>query len=179
MDFRIRKIRRKIAQNEPRITLSSKERRQVFNMKKSLIAFGIIIILLLTGIIQTVKSINFSAFLSAMGGDLLTDNKGHTNFLLLGTGGGIHEGADLTDTIIVASFDPEKESVTLVSIPRDLWIDDNKIGGSRINEIYFNAKKYYKDDSAEALEKVKDKVEEVIGTSIQYYIKLDFDGFKD
>ena len=44
------------------------------------------------------------------------------NVLLLGVGGGNHEGPDLTDTIIFASLDPVTKRVTLVSIPRDLWI---------------------------------------------------------
>lgn len=44
------------------------------------------------------------------------------NFLLLGYGGGTHEGGKLTDTIMVAHVDPEKQRITLVSLPRDLWV---------------------------------------------------------
>src|SRR3989304_9709252 len=44
------------------------------------------------------------------------------NILFLGTGGGQHQGPDLTDTIIFASINPTKNRVVLVSIPRDLWI---------------------------------------------------------
>ena len=39
------------------------------------------------------------------------------NMLLLGIGGGRHDGPLLTDTIIFASIDPENKRVTLVSIP--------------------------------------------------------------
>src|SRR4030042_4846914 len=42
------------------------------------------------------------------------------NILLMGYAGGDHEGATLTDTMIVARVDPRKENVTLVSIPRAL-----------------------------------------------------------
>ena len=44
------------------------------------------------------------------------------NLLLLGIGGGNHEGPLLTDTIIYTSIDPKRQQVTLVTIPRDLWI---------------------------------------------------------
>src|SRR4051812_32852477 len=46
------------------------------------------------------------------------------NILILGVGGGSHDGPNLTDTIIFASVDPQLKKTTLVSIPRDLWIPD-------------------------------------------------------
>src|SRR5258708_18247288 len=44
------------------------------------------------------------------------------NILLLGVGGGTHDGPDLTDTVIFARIDPTNKVITLVSIPLDLWI---------------------------------------------------------
>ncbi len=44
------------------------------------------------------------------------------NFLLLGYGGGGHAGGKLTDTIMIAAIRPEQKTVTLISLPRDLWI---------------------------------------------------------
>ena len=44
------------------------------------------------------------------------------NILLLGIGGGKHDGPNLTDTLILASVDPQTNKVTLISVPRDLWI---------------------------------------------------------
>ena len=43
---------------------------------------------------------------------------GRVNILLLGVGGGDHEGPDLTDTIIVLSFSLTKKTLALISIPR-------------------------------------------------------------
>src|SRR5581483_3450969 len=60
-----------------------------------------------------------------------SDNR--ISILLLGIGGGNHDGPNLTDTIIYASLDPDKNKVSLVSIPRDLWIQD--ING-KINSAY-------------------------------------------
>src|SRR5205823_3687767 len=59
---------------------------------------------------------------SQKGIHLKQNQQKQVNILLLGIGGGIHEGPDLTDTIIYANLDPEKKKVTLVSIPRDVWI---------------------------------------------------------
>ena len=50
------------------------------------------------------------------------NEQGMVNILLLGIGGGAHDGPNLTDTIILASLDPKKNTVNLISIPRDLYI---------------------------------------------------------
>lgn len=60
-----------------------------------------------------------------------TDEHGRTNVLVFGTegynmngdvGNTQHEGADLTDSIMVISFDQETKDVALLSIPRDLKV---------------------------------------------------------
>src|SRR3989344_6575972 len=43
------------------------------------------------------------------------------NFLILGIGGGKHEGPNLSDTIIFASLNIKDQKVILVSLPRDMW----------------------------------------------------------
>ena len=45
------------------------------------------------------------------------------NILITGIGGGDHEGADLTDTILFASLHPESKTISLLSIPRDLYVE--------------------------------------------------------
>ena len=44
------------------------------------------------------------------------------NFLLAGIGGGTHDGPELTDTIILASLNTRLKTVSLFSIPRDLYV---------------------------------------------------------
>ena len=58
---------------------------------------------------------------------------GRTNFLILGVGGGSHEGPDLTDTIIVLSAKRSDGSAVLISVPRDLWVDSLR---AKINTAY-------------------------------------------
>ncbi len=66
--------------------------------------------------------------------DLLKgEGDGRINVLLLGRGGGTHDGPDLTDTMLLASIDPVNNTATLLSIPRDLWVDIPSKGAMKIN----------------------------------------------
>lgn len=89
----------------------------------------------------------------------------HINILLLGIGGKKHEGPDLTDTIIFASIDAEKNKAVLVSIPRDLWVEDLK---GRINVAYAKG----------GLSLAKSNVSKVVGEAIDYVVRIDFNGFE-
>lgn len=44
------------------------------------------------------------------------------NVLLLGYMGGTHDGGALTDTMMVVQVDPKTKQVSLISLPRDLWV---------------------------------------------------------
>ncbi|MBD3360684.1 hypothetical protein GF366_02680 [Candidatus Peregrinibacteria bacterium] len=142
------------------------------------IASLVIIVILSIGIVKALSSVNFNAFLKLAGEELQTDAYNHTNFLLLGTAGKNHEGSDLTDTIIIASLDNQNKLITMISIPRDLWVKDELIGNSRINEVYFNAKNHF-DSSSQGIEHLKSRVEEIMGIPIHYWAKINFDGFKE
>lgn len=144
----------------------------------SLVIGIVIVIFLLTGIVKALGKIDVSSVLKIAGADLRTDENGNTNFLLLGSGGEGHDGGDLTDTIIVASYNHKSQLATMMSIPRDLFVKDKEVGSSRINEVFFNGNLYY-DDPAKALEHFMEKVEEILGEDIHYYAKVDFKGFKE
>lgn len=93
------------------------------------------------------------------------------NVLLLGIGGGSHEGPNLTDTVIFASIDPSKKKVSLVSIPRDLWITD--ISG-KINTAYAIGEEKQK-GGGKILAKAA--VSKIVGQPIDYLVVINFDGF--
>ena len=93
------------------------------------------------------------------------------NVLILGVGGGSHEGPDLTDTIIFASLDPKTKKVMLASIPRDLWVPELK---AKINSAYTDGEKKQKGGG---LLLAKSIVGRVVGQDIDYAIKIDFGGF--
>ncbi len=94
------------------------------------------------------------------------------NLLLLGVGGGNHDGPDLTDTIIYANIDPNTKRVTLVSIPRDTWVPDL---GAKINTTYTFAEQK---EEGNGLKATKALVGNMLNQPIDYAVKIDFGGFE-
>lgn len=101
----------------------------------------------------------------------LTSSGGRTNILILGIGGGDHEGADLTDTMMVLSLGNVKKTVALISIPRDIWSDTLK---DKINTAYHYGEEKRKGGG---LLLAKVSIEDIIGIPIQYAVVVDFSGF--
>jgi len=91
--------------------------------------------------------------------------------LLLGIGGGTHDGPLLTDTIQFASIDPQHNTMDLVSLPRDLW---NPTIQEKINATYADAEQ---DKPGSGLAAVKKTVSKIIGEPIDYGFRIDFGGF--
>jgi LCP family protein required for cell wall assembly len=100
----------------------------------------------------------------------IEEKTGNINVLFLGKGGGRHEGPDLTDTIIVASINPDKNTVTLISIPRDLWIPDL---AAKINTAYA----YGQEKNKQGKVLAKSVVSKVTGKQIDYVLVVDFNAF--
>lgn len=96
------------------------------------------------------------------------------NILLLGIGGGRHDGPNLTDTIILANLDEAKNRVTLASIPRDLWVPDLTTSVKKINEAYNEGEQKRKGGG---LSLAKAVVGKVTGQTIDYAVRIDFSGF--
>jgi len=115
--------------------------------------------------------------LSIFSQKIKTDEKNHTNFLLVGTGGGDHDGADLTDSIKVVSIDHDNKYITMISVPRDLWVKTEEFGGTRINQL-FEFKKGQTDSEQIGMDFLSQKISEITGLDIHYNIKIDFESFK-
>lgn len=105
------------------------------------------------------------------------EGDGRINILFLGIGGAGHDGADLTDTMMVVSVDPINKTVAMLSIPRDLWVDIPGGGESKINAVHAfgeqNKKRFADGPSAS-----KEAVSEILDLPIHYYARMDFEGFK-
>lgn len=102
--------------------------------------------------------------------ELRKEKGGTINVLLLGIGGGNHEGPELTDTIIFANINIEKKEVNLISIPRDVWVPRLK---AKINKAYSNGQEKGKQGMLLA----KATAQEVVGQQIDYVAVVDFSGF--
>ncbi|MCD5382925.1 LCP family protein [Candidatus Gracilibacteria bacterium] len=118
--------------------------------------------------------------------ELKKDKNGYVNILLIGAGGGDHEGADLTDTIILASFDFKTKKVTMLSIPRDFFVNYNpRYKSSRINEIMRDMTARYvalgldkKTARKQARNALIKAIEKITNVDIGYYLQIDFKGFE-
>jgi LCP family protein required for cell wall assembly len=95
-----------------------------------------------------------------------------TNILLLGIPGGSRPGADLTDSMMVLSFHHKTKTLTLISLPRDIWSDTLK---DKINSAY-----HYGEEKRQGGGLVLAKVvaEDIVGTPIHYGLVIDFSGFR-
>lgn len=108
----------------------------------------------------------------------LESSDGRTNILILGIGGGTHEGSDLTDTMMVLSLDNTKKTMALISVPRDIWSDTLK---DKVNSAYHYGQEKSLSVGRQGGGLLLAKVisEDVIGIPIQYAVVIDFSGFQN
>ncbi len=117
--------------------------------------------------------------ISAIGNGLKSDNYGHTNILLLGVGGEGHDGGTLTDTMMVASIDQKNKMVPILSIPRDLYVENDLLGwGTRLNSIVEFVTEET-GDPEQGIEELTKEIEDILDIEIHYYAKIDFQGFTE
>ena len=81
-----------------------------------------------------------------------------------------------SDTIILGRIDPLISKITLLSIPRDLWVPIAGVGENRINTAHFFAEANQPGSGPAA---AIITIESNFGVRIPYYIRLRFDGFMD
>jgi len=98
------------------------------------------------------------------------------NILLLGMGGEGHDGPLLTDTIVLMSLKPSTSQVALMSIPRDLLVPLPKYGWRKINA----ANAFGELEAAgRGADFSRTALEGLFGMDIPYYVRIDFNGFKE
>lgn len=125
----------------------------------------------------------FDAFVSLVspGEPFKTDEYGRTNVLVFGTegydmegtsGDGKHDGAALTDSIMIVSFDQETKDVALISLPRDLKVRAACSAG-KVNEVFWcnNQDGNSEEAGAKAL---MEQVGEIFGLDFQYWVHVNW-----
>lgn len=105
---------------------------------------------------------------------VLKKTENRVNVLFLGIGGGKHDGPLLTDTIIYAGIDPNLQKVTLISVPRDLWVSDLEPANKKINGAYAYGEEKRKDGG---LLLAKTVVGKILNQPVDYVLRIDFNGF--
>lgn len=103
-----------------------------------------------------------------------------TNLLVLGYGGGDHSGAYLTDSVVLVSLMPQSHHTSLISTPRDLWVQNPANSGrySKLNTVYVTAAGLKNQNPAAGGEAAMQKIALITGMDVKYWLTIDFTGFK-
>ena len=113
-----------------------------------------------------------------IGDDMIKDDLWNINIMIVWFWGQNHAWGYLADSIMVASFNPRLWAVTMLSVPRDLYVynkDENTIG--RINALFSHNvwRKLQFDTWAKIL---SEKLEEIMWIKTPYYALIDFEWFQ-
>jgi polyisoprenyl-teichoic acid--peptidoglycan teichoic acid transferase len=145
----------------------------------------LMVIVTILGFIIVPRVLAFGSAISATkqaplstSGDMSTNNR--VNLLVMGYGGGQHDGAYLMDSLVVISLLPQSHHTSLVSVPRDLWVKNPYNPAtpySKINALYESASNNNQNpvDGGKAM---TDKVSQVTSLDTKYWMTIDFTGFR-
>ncbi len=143
---------------------SKKTKKKVKKKKKHIFLKILLILIIILGIIAAKRLYDAEGNIL---GAILGHNKetlknlDKLQVLILG------ESTGMSDTIIVASYDPKTQEASLLTIPRDTFTGPNKVSARyyhKINALY---------NYGETPEKTIEAVNEITGLNIQYYILVD------
>jgi LCP family protein required for cell wall assembly len=112
------------------------------------------------------------------------EKNGRVNILLAGNSADDlgHDGAELTDSIMIVSIDTRKNEAFMMSVPRDLWVDIPGHGHHKINEAYVDGERDKFSESGYAqggmglLQKVIAKNFDI---PLHYYALINYNAFRD
>jgi len=102
---------------------------------------------------------------------------GRINILLLGMrGANDPAGGLLSDTIEVLSIEPKTNKVSMISIPRDLYVDNSAAGyKTKINAVHALGEQK---GQGQGMTYMEQAVGDVTGLPIHYAVTINFDAFK-
>jgi len=150
-----------------------------------LVTLVLLIVFVSFAVITLQKVLAFGSAISTQKNALSTQTgymgtSDRVNILVLGFGGSGHDGAYLTDSMMVMSLLPQSHHTTLISIPRDLWVQvpDNSGNYAKINAVY----PYYSNNDANPVvggDAAARKVSAITGLDIKYWVTINFAGFRD
>ncbi len=118
---------------------------------------------------------------------LKEDANGRSNILILGTSEDDpgHEGANLTDSMMIVSINQKKKNAYMISIPRDLYVQYSRACPSgyvgKINAYYscVHDNKEGVEEDRKALLKTADFIGDIFGLDIQYGVNVNYTVMRD
>jgi LCP family protein required for cell wall assembly len=107
----------------------------------------------------------------------IAEKKERINILLLGIDQREGEtGPFRTDTMILVGIDPATNAISMLSIPRDLWVRIPGYGENRINTAHSTGDAESYPGGGVAL--AKKTVAQNLGVPVHYYVRINFSGFE-
>ncbi len=88
-------------------------------------------------------------------------------------GDGTHDGAQLTDSIMVISLNQDTGDIAMLSLPRDLKASPTCTATGKINEVYW-CNNMNGDNDAAGAEALMTEVGNILGLDFQYYAHLNW-----
>jgi LCP family protein required for cell wall assembly len=101
----------------------------------------------------------------------LHNQDGRVNILVAGNSADDpgHNGANLTDSIMVLSVNTKNNTALMLSVPRDLWVNIPGTGYSKINAAYPNG----------GMDTLQQVIESKLGLTIDYQVLVNYGAFED
>jgi LCP family protein required for cell wall assembly len=114
----------------------------------------------------------------------LNETNGRVNILLAGYSADDpgHQGADLTDSIMILSVNPTTKSAVVISVPRDLYVNIPGYGYSKINAAYEDGQAEHFSASGYAtggMGLLEETLTQDFGISFNYEALINYTAFKD
>ncbi|PID70404.1 hypothetical protein CSB37_01800 [bacterium DOLZORAL124_38_8] len=171
MNFKVRKISRK-----PKKGFIQKSLEYLKKNKK--VCLALLVVLIIGGGVFSLQQMHpFHPVKHILNlSPLKADKNGHTNILVLGVGGFAQEGGNLSDSLMIVSISQKEKSLSLLSIPRDLFVA-SRVGERKLNEVYASAKFKYGDQKGLAI--AKDAISNITKLDIHYAAVIDFKLFAE
>lgn len=112
------------------------------------------------------------------------EDTGRVNFLLAGNSADDkgHNGANLTDSIMIFSLDTRNHKAFILSIPRDLYVNIDGYGYSKINKAYdFGEQEHFSENGYPrgGMGLLEKTINEYLGVKTQYYALINYAAMRD
>ena len=160
-------MNKKMSKNEKKKKKGIKKKHRVL---KKILLISFLIIIILAGYFTYGTITNgggLSGFLATLLGQSVEETQSlePISALILGS------SQNLTDTIMVAKYNPQTQQAYLISIPRDTFVGTSKYAATasdKINSLY----------QGQYPEKTLEAVNDLTGLNIEYYVVVDTDALK-
>ena len=156
-----------MSKNNKNVKEVNKNKKKSGVLKKVLLILLILLIVLIGFIVYKVQKNGggMQGLLSTIVGHDAEDLKNLDKIQVLVMGLSTDNGGELTDTIILATYDPKTQDASLLSIPRDTFVGKSQAtagGLDKINALY-----------RKSPEKTVEAVNKITGLDVKYYVVID------